>query len=73
LSEFLNDYQSGIYPVGQSYGARGSQHIRINTFQKHIRMTISHDAFDSITAFLVANGNESIQDKAFELLQLIAD
>jgi hypothetical protein len=73
LSEFLNDYQSGIYPVGQNYGARGSQHIKINTFQKHIRMTISHDAFDCITAFLVANGNESIQDKAFELLQLIAD
>lgn len=77
LGVFADSLASLVYSSGEKFGDRPElgkpNHIKINTFQKHVRMTLTHQAFDAITAYIISNGNDSQQELACSLIELLAD
>lgn len=77
LGVFADSLANLVYTSGEKFGDRPElgkpNHIKINTFQKHVRMTLTHQAFDAITAYIISNGNDSQQENAFKLIELLAE
>ncbi|MDI5832487.1 hypothetical protein OCF84_21795 (plasmid) [Shewanella xiamenensis] len=64
------------YAAGNSFGSsKGtlSSHIKLKTFKKHIRLTLSHAAFEAILAYMLTSDDVDTEDCATSLIELISE
>lgn len=63
------------YVAGNSFGSsKGnlSSHIKLKTFKKHIRLTLSHAAFEAVLAYMLTSDDADTEDCATSLIELIS-
>lgn len=73
FAEFIESLDKSSNLAGTSFGSNSCNHIQIKVFQKHIRFSVTPEGFDSIVSFMLANGNDSMQEHASNLLEKLGE